>query len=349
VETKISVIIPVFDMEKYLQECLDTVLNQTLKEIEIICINDGSSDNSEEIINVNRKKDSRIVLISQENKGVAYARNAGLLCAKGEFVIFMDPDDWYPENDILEVLYNKAKENNVLICGGSFSELNDKGLVTQFSGVRKKYTFDEDGLVYYKDYQFDYGYHRFIYNLEFLRKNDIYFPTYIRFQDPPFFVKAMITAEKFYAVKKVTYRYRVGHQNINWTEKRLYDLLQGLTDNIRMSGEAGLKELHCITVERLAKQYKDMYAKALPTGSSQLINQLFIAQSYINPKLLEGNSQYEKYSNFAADIIMRAFQLQAEVNGVIEETTRDKSIIHDSQKERIMQFFSGIRRKIFGK
>lgn len=311
-KAKISVIVPIYNMEEYLQECLDTVLSQTLKDIEIICINDGSSDKSEAIIKENMLKDNRVKLISQENKGVAAARNAGLDFACGEFVIFMDPDDWYPDIDILETLYVKAKENNVLICGGSFSELNDKGVVTEFYGVRKKYAFEEDGIIYYKDYQFDYGYHRFIYNLEFLKSNDIYFPLYIRYQDPPFFVNAMIKAERFYALKKITYRYRVGHQNINWTERRLIDLLKGLSDNIRMSGEAGLEELHRITLERLGKNYINMYANAVADGSPELIRLICELYNYINVELLENDSAAIKYVNVAADIFKRAIMLEQE-------------------------------------
>ena len=174
---KISVIIPVYNKADYVQECLNTVREQTLKEIEIICVNDGSTDNSAEIIETNIKEDPRVVLINKENGGAASARNKGLENARGEFVIFMDPDDWYPEKDVLETLYNTAKKHNVLICGGSFSEVSEeRGLVTTFKGIRSKYTFEENGLIQYKDYQFDYGYHRFIYNLEMKFRNRIRMP-----------------------------------------------------------------------------------------------------------------------------------------------------------------------------
>ncbi len=78
VEPKVSVIIPVYNVEKYLRECLDSVVNQTLKEIEIICVNDGSTDKSLEILREYEKKDPRIIVIDQENQGVSAARNAGI-------------------------------------------------------------------------------------------------------------------------------------------------------------------------------------------------------------------------------------------------------------------------------
>ncbi|MCI8991551.1 MAG: glycosyltransferase [Eubacterium sp.] len=311
-EIKISVIIPIYNMEMYLQECLDTVLSQTLQEIEVICINDGSQDSSEEIIRKNIEKDPRIKLISQENRGVAYARNAGIRSASGEFVIFIDPDDWYPDNDVLECLYRKAKEENVLICGGSFSEVQPGGLVTEFTGNKKKYAFEKDGILDFKEYQFDYGYHRFIYQLDFLKSNDIYFPPYIRYQDPPFFVKAMICAGKFYAMKKITYRYRVGHQNINWTEKRLIDLLQGLRDNLKMSGEAGLEELHGLTIERLGKSYINMYARTLKEASPELFRLLFEIDRCINRDLIADDPVAIKYADASCDIMKRAIVLESQ-------------------------------------
>ena len=90
-------------------------------------------------------------------------------------------------------------------------------------------------MVKYEDYQFDYGYHRFIYNLEFLKENDLYFPDYKRFQDPPFFVKAMYKAKKFYAITKTTYLLRCGHKTINWTHDKKAGLLDGIKDNLNFA------------------------------------------------------------------------------------------------------------------
>ena len=168
--TKVSIIIPIYNMEKYLEECLDTAIGQTLKDIEIICVNDGSQDNSLSIIKKYMAIDDRIVLIDQENLGVATARNNAMNIATGEFICFMDPDDWYPESDILETLYITAKEHNVNICGGSFSEYYPNGdVITDFKWEKSKYKFDKDMLMFYNQYQFEFGYHRFVYKTEFLR------------------------------------------------------------------------------------------------------------------------------------------------------------------------------------
>ena len=111
----ISVIIPVYNVEKYLRQCLDSVVNQTLKDIEIICVDDGSTDGSLKILKDYAVKDSRIKIIKQKNKGAATARNKGLENSKGEFLYFIDSDD-YLEFDAFEKIYKKITETNAEIC-----------------------------------------------------------------------------------------------------------------------------------------------------------------------------------------------------------------------------------------
>ena len=95
---EISIIIPVYNVEKYLDECLNSAANQTFENIEIICVNDGSTDGSLEILESHASKDKRIRIISQENKGVSSARNEGLDAARGKYIYFMDSDDYMDLN-----------------------------------------------------------------------------------------------------------------------------------------------------------------------------------------------------------------------------------------------------------
>lgn len=112
---KVSVIIPVYNVEKYLCQCLDSLINQTLKDIEIICVDDGSTDNSIEILKEYDAKDSRFIVVTQGNKGAGAARNAGLEFAKGEYLYFMDGDD-YLKLDALEKVYQRIVDTNAEIC-----------------------------------------------------------------------------------------------------------------------------------------------------------------------------------------------------------------------------------------
>lgn len=109
---KISVIIPVFNSEKYLEKALESILFQTFNDFEIICIDDGSTDNSLKICYKEAEKDTRIKVICQGNKGVSFARNKGIKAAKGDYIIFLDADDYYA-NDALEIMYNDAIKENV--------------------------------------------------------------------------------------------------------------------------------------------------------------------------------------------------------------------------------------------
>ena len=124
---KVSVIIPIYNVEPYLRKCLDSVCNQTLKDIEIICINDCSPDNSLAIVKEYAKNDNRIKIIDfLQNQGVAVARNTAMNQVKGEFIGFVDPDEWV-DLDFYEKLYNKAKEcNSDLVIGNIKTISNGK-------------------------------------------------------------------------------------------------------------------------------------------------------------------------------------------------------------------------------
>lgn len=285
--TKVSVIIPVYNVEQHLRECLDSVINQTLKEIEIICINDGSTDSSLEILKEYADKDKRIIIIDQSNTGVGKARNNGLNIANGLFVSFIDPDDYYPSSDILETLFDNAITQNVLICGGSFCVDRNGVIESDFPPIHKDYVFEKEQLIHYKDYQFDYGYHRFIYNLRMLKDNDIYFPEYTRFQDPPFFVMAMIRAKVFYALPIFTYCYRAGHKEVNWNKIRTNDMIKGLLDNLKISREYGLAKLHAITIRRFNIDYINPIISNIDINNLEIISLLIEANNQIDTKLLK--------------------------------------------------------------
>ena len=127
INPKISVIVAVYNVEKYLRECLESLIHQTLKDIEIICVNDGSTDNSLGILKEYASKDNRIIVFSQENSGgPGGPRNIALKIAKGEFINITDPDD-YRALDSLEKLYNAAKKYNVDSAFGDIYRISESG------------------------------------------------------------------------------------------------------------------------------------------------------------------------------------------------------------------------------
>lgn len=123
--SKVSIIIPVYNVKKYLRRCLDSVVEQTLTDIEIICVNDGSTDGSDEILKEYAENDNRIKVINQVNSGMSEARNAGVRKATGEFIGYLDSDD-FVEKDYYEKLYNVAKTNGADIACASIIRENEK-------------------------------------------------------------------------------------------------------------------------------------------------------------------------------------------------------------------------------
>ncbi len=123
---KVSIIIPVYNVEAYLEKCLDSAIFQTLQDIEMIVVNDESTDNSLHIIHTYAEKDPRIVVIDQKNRGLGGARNSGIEVAKGEYLFFLDSDD-YIAPDTLETLYHHAQEHQLDLIVFNYTKVDEKG------------------------------------------------------------------------------------------------------------------------------------------------------------------------------------------------------------------------------
>ena len=252
---KVSIVMPCYNMANFIRDSLDSLTRQTLQDYELLCVDDGSTDETPAIIREYADKDNRITLVCQENMGVFAARNKALSIARGEYVCFLDPDDWYPEDSTLQKMYAAAAANDADICGGGWSRhFPDGRVVSVFEGnMSGLNAFPGCGFVDYHDYQFDLGYQRFLYRRTLIMDNGILFPPYKRFQDPPFFVKAMAAAGRFYGLDFTTYCYRVGHKSVDWRSdgyRKLKDYMRGLADNLRVARANGLDVLWRTTYER---------------------------------------------------------------------------------------------------
>lgn len=314
VTPKISVIIPIYNMDAYLRDCLNSVLTQTLSDIEIICINDGSSDYSQMILEEYAWKDKRIRVIPQTNQGVAVARNNGINQATGEFLYFLDPDDWLPDNDTFADLYKAAKDNNVLVCGGSFEEHSPCGVIKKWDGNLSKYTFDEDKLMNYEDYQFDYGWVRFIYNREFIIRNNLRLPKLTFFEDPVFFVRVMHEAKTFYSLKRPTYCYRTGYKSADLPYSKALDLIKGLYVNIKFAKENGYNQLLSLELARMENDYSDKIVKYLAGSSNAEFREVL---EQINQIVYSDNNRIE-YNVYNKMIANKNYEIWA-TEGKIEE------------------------------
>lgn len=139
-EILFSVIIPIYNIEKYIGECIESVLGQTYKNIQILLVNDGSKDNSKDICETYSKNDSRIQIIDKENGGLSSARNAGLENAKGDYILFLDGDDYWDDQNALSKINNNLKESNAdILTFGLKKKFEDTGDIED-----TKYVFNRE-------------------------------------------------------------------------------------------------------------------------------------------------------------------------------------------------------------
>lgn len=276
---KISVIIPFYNAERTIKRCMDSVLSQTLKEVEIVCIDDGSFDASSKIIEWYVSLHDNILLFKQENKGAGEARNLGIKRANGQFVAFMDADDYYFGSDVLEELYNKAVQYSVNICGGSICIEKGAGYIHSKADLRKDSFFENNKLCSYNDYQYSFGFTRFIYNLSMLKENGINFPAYRRFEDPPFLVKAMHCAKDFYVVNRDIYVISEKNEGMkSIARETLCDIVSGIKDVMVIAQDNNYNKLYKSMLEEILHNYLDVFYSSIYYGNDKLydmINSLF--------------------------------------------------------------------------
>lgn len=217
--SKISVIIPVYKVEKYLSQCLESILSQTLTDLEIICINDGSPDNCLKILEDYASRDKRIVVINQSNKGISAARNAGIKVAKSEYIGFVDPDDWV-EPDFYRDLYNCAKLHDADIVGMGFCSVknSDKKIMYSVKDVKVASTVEEKFNIF-KMPQNNYVWNK-IYSKELIINNDILFPEGMCFEDIIWSSQIMEMSNLALMIPNVGYNYRYNAQSIVNTSYR---------------------------------------------------------------------------------------------------------------------------------
>ena len=212
---KISVVITIYNKEKYLSECIDSIINQTLKDIEIICVNDGSTDNSLSILKKYALKDDRIKIIDKENEGQGYARKVGLDNASGDYILFCDSDDKYEPNDAFEkLLFLINKFNSDIIIFGVNSWNIDKTTHLKYSFIKDENLFLSNEFIKYI-YISNVVVWNKLYSHTFLKKyDDWYFPKKVyMYQDAPLHRQIVLRAEKIFVTNESFYFQRVFNNN----------------------------------------------------------------------------------------------------------------------------------------
>lgn len=253
---KVSVIIPVYNVEKYISRCLDSVVNQTLKDIEIICVNDGSTDNSAKIAQQYAATDKRISIINQENKGLSAARNTGMKFTTGKYISFIDSDDWI-DPDFFEKLYNAAESCEADAACAEIKRPHDSGKnpyklkfdkQSVLSSVSDKYNVLE---IPRKCYVWNK-----IYLKKEIERQNLHFIEGMMFEDVYFTTRYLYNCKKIITVPGVCYHYWANPKSISrdLKDKHQIDLIAARADFIKFS-----RENHIVCDEKFYIKFKTIY------------------------------------------------------------------------------------------
>ncbi len=293
-EIKVSIIVPVYNVEKYLKQCMESLVNQTLKDIEIIVVNDGSPDNSIKILEKYEKKYPDIVKVfTTENRGVSHARNYGLGRAAGEFIMFVDSDD-FVELDMAEKLYSKAvKDQNDLVLCARYNVYEVEGrtelkrkLMNIFS-MNQNFRMSERKfeLVHISPFPWDKLFKRSL-------LSDIRFPEGIRFEDLVLAFEAAVMAENIGVVPDPLYNYRKTTQVgfLNSFSEATKDIVKAFTLLFDYMKEHDLfdtfeEELEYICTRHFFFRYESFYSDA-KKGQLELKKEIInITQDFLEKEI----------------------------------------------------------------
>lgn len=298
---------PVYNVENYLEDSLNSVINQTLKDIEIICINDGSTDKSLEILNSYAKKDNRILVISQKNNGQGFTRNKGMGIAKGEYIYFMDSDDILHLNAI-EKTYNVSKEKQldfVIFQAESYDNDEDKYYKTEYYSMNRLASLVENNIFNYNDignliFEISVTPWSKLYNRQFIIDCGAKFPEGLIFEDNVFFWEVLFSAKKIYFLKEILYTRRVYSTSSSKSgDQKFLDYIP-ITDlvfnvfkkyDLNEKYEGDLYNIKISTIYQrfkgIREEYKEIYFKEMKENFTTWV--LDINLEYIQTFLTEKN------------------------------------------------------------
>lgn len=290
-DIKVSLIIPVYNVEKYIRKCLVCAVNQTLKDIEIIVVNDGSTDKSLKIINTFKNMHPNFIVINQENMGLSAARNNGLKLARGNYVAFADSDDYFDLN-FLKLLYEAVKKNDSDIGICKYKKVRDKK-----TRLKYKYNYQNndykiiDSKMALKQLLMDlkiknYAWNK-IYKKELFINNNIFFPEGRYFEDLATTYKLFFHAKNIVLTYDRSYYYlqRKGSITRNFSTKHGEDII--LT----------LDEIKTFLVENeILDDYKKEFA-FLCFKNYQYLKMVYIKKKYDNQEIIELNENYKRLTD----------------------------------------------------
>lgn len=294
---KVSVIVPVYNTEKYLKNCIDSLLKQNFEDYEIIVINDLSPDNAEEIIK--SYNDKKIVYIKNKtNKGIGYNRNLGIKKAKGEYVCFIDSDD-YVKEDFISKMYNYSKENNLDLCVCDYVNVDEEG------NKLKEFNLSDFCITNYEENnkilcEINLAPWNKLYKKDMLVKNKIEFSETLKYEDLSFVALSIKNSKKIGKINEQLNYYTI-HNNSETTtrDKRVFDIFKQL-DIVRNEYKSG-KYLDELTVSVLLNYTIQQRYQIDKDTQSKFIDDAF---KYLNDNNIDyKHSEYIKNRSFLKRLI----------------------------------------------
>jgi len=293
---KVSIVMPIYNVSKYLKEALDSVVNQTLKDIEIICVNDGSTDNSLDVINEYANRDKRIKVIDKINTGYGHSMNIGIDNATGEYLGILEPDD-YIKLDMYEKLYNIANKENLDVVKADFYRVTSTkdGYIKDYQNIcfdKKYYRKIIDPSTDKKVFKFIINTWTGIYSMKFINKFNIRHNETpgASFQDNGFWFQTFCYAKRIYFVNEAFYHYRIDNPNSSVKDKNKIFIASNEYDFIYniLSKNSDLKD-----------RYVDVYAYKRYENISITMNRI---DSLFWPEILKHERDKFKYLNDAKEL-----------------------------------------------
>jgi len=227
---KVSVVIPVYNAENYIEKCLDSVLSQTLSDIEIICVDDGSTDSSADILRRYQRRNGHIIILNQQNRYVGAARNAGIAAAKGAYIHFLDADDWI-EQSTYEVLVREIESSQAEVCvcfHEAFHEAADSESQEKLGRVPRFLVKDAYRISSNLFKHPSYFLHNTvvpwnkIYQRNFLVDNHIRFQNLISAEDRAFYIQTLLCAKKITVINEYFIHHRINNSHSLSGDTRLH-------------------------------------------------------------------------------------------------------------------------------
>lgn len=325
-DTSVSVIIPVYNVEKYIVSCLDSIINQTLTNIEILVVNDGSKDNSKSIIEKYMANDKRIKLINKENGGLSSARNKGIDNVNSKYIYFVDADDFIEKNT-LEVLYEKAERDNLDVVVADICIYKNKHNKT----VWKDISLDDNQVICSKDYLIRYimgegisSVCNKLWKTELYLSNNIRHPENISLgEDGSTLPRLIFNAKRIGRVNQPFYNYRVNNESMtNEKNRKVYQYLEAC--NIVLEYFENKK---CEWIEPYKFTYKYNYAyrmlQSIPLKSKKMKENNDYRLVY-NDFLLEVRKSKNKY--------IKSDALSSKIMGVTVDAYKKSVIMGETIK-----------------